>query len=116
MKIYLSGPMRGYAKFNFPAFDRAAEMLREEGHEVFNPAEKDREKYGDKFERSESGSMEKAIADGFDLGDALAKDTHYICKEADAIAMLPGWEYSGGARAEWALACTLKLKRIYLNI
>jgi hypothetical protein len=36
--------------------------------------------------------------------DALADDTAWICKEADAIALLPGWENSKGAKAELALA------------
>ncbi len=38
----------------------------------------------------------------------------YICKEADAIAMLPGWENSKGARAEWTLSIALGHTIIYL--
>lgn len=114
MKIYLAGPMQGYEDFNFPAFDAAADKLRKEGHEVFNPADKDRERCGENVNKSKTGNLADAEANGFDLRVAFKDDTDYICRHADAIALLPGWEYSGGARAEWALACTLKLKRIYL--
>ena len=41
MKLYLSGPMRGFAEFNAPAFNVAAKRLREEGHEVNSPIEHD---------------------------------------------------------------------------
>ena len=33
--------MRGYDEFNFPAFHSGAAKLREQGHEVFNPAATD---------------------------------------------------------------------------
>ena len=38
--------MRGYANFNFPAFNRAAKTLRGKDHVVFNPAEHDNQKHG----------------------------------------------------------------------
>ena len=36
MKIYLAGPMRGYDRNNFPAFDRAAAFLRGCGYLRFS--------------------------------------------------------------------------------
>lgn len=41
MKLYLSGPMSSSKKpkFNYPAFDAAAEALRSMGHDVVNPTE-----------------------------------------------------------------------------
>lgn len=91
-KVYVSGPMRSIADLNYPAFDEATARLRELGHEVFNPAERDQEQDGD-----------------FDLRKALAEDLDWIARRADAVAVLPGWEKSLGAQAEVALARALAL-------
>lgn len=115
MNIYLSGPMRGYKDFNFPAFDKAAAELREEGHEVFNPAEKDREHDPvGKTWKSKDGDIVKAESKGFDRRVAIRADLDYIIDHADAIALLPGWEASKGANAELWLARFLDLKEIEL--
>ena len=116
MKIYLAGPMRGYANFNFPAFDYAAKKLRAEGHSVFSPAERDRTIHGTKLEDNATGDEKMAEAMvGFSLRDALAADTQYIAKHATALALLPGWEKSSGANAELALAKALGLTQIILG-
>jgi hypothetical protein len=108
MNIYLAGPMRGYPRFNFPAFDFAAAKLRAEGHEVFSPAERDRTIHGTKLENNATGDERLAEKDvGFSLREALAADTDYIARFADTIALLPGWEKSSGANAELALAKAL---------
>lgn len=110
MRVYVAGPMSGIKEFNFPAFHAAAAKLRNEGHIVFNPAERDIERHNgvDISKGNASGSQEVAAEEhGFSLRDALADDTWWICKEADAIALLPGWEDSKGARAEHALAVAL---------
>ena len=104
MKIYLAGPMTGIEDFNFPAFDRAAEILSAAGYEVFNPAQMDRDVGFDPQSATVSNEF---------LRDALRRDLSAIC-ECDAIAMLPGWEQSGGARVEWMLSCHIGLKVIYL--
>lgn len=108
MKIYLAGPMRGYPNFNFPAFDYAAKALRAEGHEVFSPADHDREVNGSDIADNPTGDETLATKkDGFDIRKALAADTQFICLEADCVALLPGWEQSRGAVAEHALAKAL---------
>jgi hypothetical protein len=45
---------------------------------------------------------------GFSLRDALDDDTHYICKTANCVALLPGWEKSNGCQAEHRLAVALQ--------
>lgn len=102
MNIYLAGPMRGIDDLNFPAFDLAAKELREAGHTVFNPAEQDRSKgyVGRPFEDIKR--------------DCIHDDLTYIIREADTIALLPGWQASAGVRAELATAEFLDLQVLYL--
>lgn len=86
--IYLSGPMKGYPGSNYPLFNAVADQLRRAGHRVYNPAE-----FG----------ADKPF-DGFPIREAFAAYSKFICEEADAIVLLPGWEASKGANAERALA------------
>ena len=115
MKIYLAGPMTGIPHFNYPAFNAAAAALRAAGHTVFNPAEHDIEMFG-KDISNPSGDAEQAAAEhGFDRRAALKADLAWICDNAEAIALLPGWENSSGARAEFALASALGLEPMHLE-
>src|SRR5579875_1365305 len=88
MKVYLSGPMRGIERLNADKFARAARYLQSQGHDVFNPAETDPQ---------------------CPLRRAMEADLTYICRTAEIVALLPGWERSLGAFAEWALARALGL-------
>ena len=117
MKIYVAGPMRGIAEFNFPAFHGATAALRAAGHEVFNPAERDIKHHGvDISKGNKNGDEAVAAAEhGFNLREALKDDLEYICLHADAVAMLPGWENSKGAVAERATAIALGLSVIHLR-
>jgi len=112
MKIYVAGPMRGIPEFNFPAFDAATAQLREAGHEVFNPAEKDNERHGKDISAGNTEGCEKKAAEehGFNLRVALGDDLAWICAHADAVVLLPGWEKSKGAFAEAATARALGLQ------
>lgn len=106
MRLYLAGPMRGYAQFNFPAFAKAAAELRAAGHEVFSPHERDIERHGgvNIGANNTTGSEAQATKEhGFSLQDALSDDTQFIIHKAEGIALLPGWTRSSGARAEKAL-------------
>jgi hypothetical protein len=94
VKIYLSGRMRGVPDLNFPAFNAAAQKLRLEGHEVFNPA---------------AANLEK-----LPIRRIFLHDMAYICLEADAVALLPGWRKSKGAKAEKALAEAIGIQVIEL--
>lgn len=110
MKVYVAGPMRGIKDFNFPAFDACADWIREFGYEVFNPADRDREKHGDDVNKSATGDLADIVSTGFSLRDALGADLAWIAAEADAVCVLPGWENSKGAQAEVALARALGLE------
>jgi hypothetical protein len=116
MKIYVAGPMRGIPEFNFPAFHSAAAKRRGIGHDVFSPAEKDNERHGTDISKGNADGCAKSAAKehGFNLREALGVDLAWICAEADAIALLPGWENSKGAKAEHATAVALGLQVILL--
>ncbi len=109
MRVYIAGPMTGIPHFNFPLFNAVADKLRAQGHEVFNPAERDNERHGVDISK-DNVTGDPALAEkqyGFSLREALADDMAYICLQANCICMLPDWEGSPGAKAEHALAYAL---------
>jgi len=114
-KIYLAGPMSGIPEFNYPLFKEVTAKLRAQGHEVFSPAEADDRRHGTDISKgNKNGDPKQAAKEhGFSLRDALCEDLTYICKEADTIVLLPGWERSFGSGAEWATARALNLNFIY---
>ncbi|QGH74541.1 deoxycytidylate deaminase [Arthrobacter phage Kuleana] len=86
--LYLAGPMTGLPDFNYPAFNSAAGRLRAAGFEVLNPAD-------NKPEIPDwVGYMREA------LGQLV---------RADAVAVLPGYADSRGARLETQLAVELEM-------
>ena len=102
MKIYIAGPMRGKPRYNFPAFDHAAGIIRAAGHEPVSPADRDRamgfepaclDEYHDYSKEPENLDMKAVIA-----GDIAA------LLQCDAIILLKGWEESQGARVEASVA------------
>lgn len=97
--VYIAGPMRGLPEFNFPAFDDARQRLLELDYGVISPADIDRA-IGDK------NRLDQGI---FCLRDFFA--LYFIAtREHDGfIAMLPGWESSVGAVAEFMIARWLGL-------
>jgi hypothetical protein len=111
--------MRGIKDFNVPAFFAAAAKLRAEGHVVFNPAERDTKEWGGERLKSATGSEAEVASNLGMAGTDLARhcflaDTRWICTQADAIAVLPGWETSRGAIAERALGVAIGLPVIEL--
>jgi len=107
MRIYLAGPMRGVHLFNFPAFFAAAMALREQGHDVLCPAERD---------MAQGFNPALPIDDDenvgvFSLAEAFEWDFNAIVK-ADAIVLLPDWRDSSGVQAELVLAHALQ-KPVY---
>jgi hypothetical protein len=110
MKIYLAGPMSGIPYFNAPAFKAAAAWWRAEGHRVVNPIEEDEKRLGEGWWVSYATGDESKVA-GFDRRKVIAACCVSVC-ECDAIALLPGWQDSPGARAELEVARAVGLKVI----
>lgn len=100
-KVYVSGPMRGYPDFNYPAFDAAAERLRALGCEVVNPVDIGRA-FGTADEINASPELVEKVLRA-DLSAVAGCDTIYL---------LRGWTTSEGARRELnvALACNLRIE------
>ena len=95
MKVYLAGPMRGIEDLNRPKFAAYSEQLRADGNEVFNPA--------------------AANLEGMPLGRIMAYVLCWLCEEAEAIALIPGWRKSGGAVIEFMVAKYLGLRIVFLK-
>jgi len=114
-RIYLAGAIRNQPYLNVPAFRAAAEKLRAEGHEVYDPMEETITEFGDAiWQTNVAGDEDIAVQRGFNRRLAMADNCDWLCHHADAIALLPGWERSRGAKAERALAIALGLEVIYL--
>lgn len=108
MKIYLAGPMRGIELYNFPAFFKTAMMLREQGHIVFNPAERDM------AEGFNPGLPLDRQVNGFKLEDVFRWDFEKVV-DVDAVVILPGYKDSRGTQIELAIATTMGIKTYELR-
>lgn len=95
--VYVAGPMSGIKQFNFPAFDECARRLRERGHEVISPAELDSPEVRTLAIESDDGSPDLRLPS---WGDMLARDVAIVADRCTALALLPGWSSSRGARLE----------------
>ena len=106
-KLYIAGPMTGFAHFNYPAFYEAHKKLVRifRGHDIgiVSPA------HNDDGSRINPPVPEYAEAHDFYLRQALHKlvDCH-------AIYLLPGWSKSSGARIECRIAVALGMD-VYLD-
>lgn len=84
--VYISGPMGGLPKLNFPAFNDAAKRLRRSGFAVVNPAELD-------------AKIPKAQRKDWEWSDYLRRDIAVLMR-CECVVVLPNWEKSRGARLE----------------
>lgn len=103
--------MTGHEHYNLRAFEYAAAQWRDAGHDAETPFEANsrvwRRHHGRDFDPT------KDVCDWGDpiLSEMLAEDFAVLCG-ADAIALLPGWEKSKGARSELLVALNLG-KRVF---
>lgn len=90
MKLYLAGPMTGLPEFNYPLFRYTAELLTNLGYEVEDPS-----------------TNVNPTPDDYHgwLREGLAQ-----LIRCDGVALLPGWEASGGARLEVNVGATLGMQ------
>lgn len=114
MKLYIAGPMTGYPQFNFPLFDRMAATLRAAGHEVTSPAELDDPEDRAAALASPDGYMHGGHHMNKTWGDFLARDVKLIADDGiEGIVILPGWQFSRGARLETFVGRMLCGIRVY---
>jgi hypothetical protein len=102
--------MSGMPYFNAVAFNSAAAWWRAEGHQVVNPIEEDEKRLGKRWWLNHELGDESVLV-GFDRRKVISACCVSVCK-CDAIALLPGWENSRGARAELEVARAVGLKVI----
>jgi hypothetical protein len=104
--------MRGYAHYNFPAFDAAQKYLEDLGYNVISPANIDRVMEG----------WGKVPPEGHEVSDEdrrriIARDIQELLtfrvENGDVIFFLEGWEKSAGVKLERALGEFLGLEFIY---
>nr|DAI69717.1 MAG TPA: Nucleoside 2-deoxyribosyltransferase like protein [Caudoviricetes sp.] len=89
-RLYIAGPMTGLPDFNYPAFRSAATTLSELGYQVEDPSTNVNPTPGDYHGWLRAGLAQLIRCDG--------------------VALLDGWEASGGARLEVNVAATLGMR------
>ncbi len=93
--VYIAGPMRGYPEHNIPLFRNTARTLRRLGIHCVSPVEVGEMWAGKETDQSQHPPEAWVTAD------------LRVLLNCNAIALLPGWEASVGARCEVAVAMTL---------
>lgn len=89
MLVYISGPITGMPDLNWAVFEDATEKLLLNGHVPFNPFYSNLD-----ITRPWHEHMREALR---------------LLLKAEAVALLPGWERSRGARLEVQVAKALEM-------
>lgn len=103
-RIYIAGPMRGHKLYNWPAFEAAADELRNQMWEPVSPAAL--ETRYDPYELPNNHDWSE-LPPGISLDDTITRDVSLVLK-CDAIALLSGWASSIGAISEAHVASWAK--------
>ena len=111
-RLYIAGKMRGVTFYNFDAFFKAEEQLRELGfNNICNPARLDLERGFNPYNLPEDHNWDEYPSE--DLAIALKDDLNIIINQIDTMYMLRGWEESEGAILEHNVAKMLRKRIIY---
>lgn len=112
MRVYIAGPIAGYARGNKPAFEAAAEHLTSLGHYPVNPHDVQPIQHDGACPPGPSGGEE---GDGEIRHNApcYMRTDMLALLRCDAIFMLHGWEQSSGARTEFEVARSAGLYLMY---
>lgn len=93
--IYIAGPMTGLSNFNKPAFFEAEERLRQDGWLVVNPA---------------NTRQHPGVLRGDKIWQYYMREAIRVLVDCTAIALLPGWMDSKGAKVEYLIAQNLGME------
>ena len=115
--LYIAGPMRGIAFFNYPMFDRVRNHLTEAGNDVISPADEDRKHDGfNPYANPAYHTADNCIfPEEMDFHKTVRRCLDAVLR-CDEIVLLPGWEASNGAVAELTLAMWLGKRVRHLKI
>lgn len=94
-KVYISGPITGYADYNKPAFMEAARIVSNAGFQPINP-------------------VYNGIEDDAPWEEHLRADIPMLLM-CDCIVMLPGWEKSKGALLERVIAEAFHMEQYFIR-
>ena len=97
-RIYIAGPMRGTKNLNREVFEELTAYYRSKGWSVESPFE-----IGARF-----GTDQELLENKHLLLKVMEFEEHTL-RTCDAVALLPGWERSLGARQELLIALQEKL-------
>jgi hypothetical protein len=102
-RIYIAGPMRGIAFYNFIEFETARMNLEAEGWTVVSPADLDLAAGFDPYDLDQDSDWNQWPKELGDKEEVIKRDLEALIN-CEAVCMLNGWEKSKGATAEIAVA------------
>jgi hypothetical protein len=108
MKVFISGPMRGIPRYNFPAFDAAKAAFEAVGFDVITPADLDRSVGFDAMTLPADTDWHAEA--GFDIKAAMRRNIDALL-DCDGVVLLNDWVHSSGCLLEKSIAvrCGIKI-------
>lgn len=100
MRLYLAGPMRGFPKYNFDAFETEAIRLRTAGYEVISPSEINIQDGMDYTSEETVEATVRRDANGLPDEEYYLERDFKALETCEGIALIAGWANSSGVRQE----------------